>query len=169
MKVSLIVACGKNGQIGLDNKLLWHIPEDFKNFKKLTMGHTIIMGRNTFESLPNILPKRRHIVITSKGMLSDNPLLEFSSSLEDALELSKDEDEVWIIGGAHVYNEALEKKLVDRLCISEVNYDGKADTYLKKINFNEFELINEIKFNETLSEKGDIIPAWTFKEYIKIG
>lgn len=169
MKVSMIVACGKNGQIGLDNKLLWHIPEDFKMFKKLTSGHTIIMGRNTFESLPGILPKRQHLVITSKCMISDNPLLEFTSSLEDALELVKDQDEVWIIGGAQVYNEALEKNLIDRLCISEVDYDGKADVYLKKINLNKFELINEIIFEKTFSEKGELIPSWTFKEYNKIG
>jgi dihydrofolate reductase len=100
-------------------------------------------------------------------MISDNPLLEFTNSLEDALEMVKDQDEVWIIGGAQVYNEALEKNLIDRLCISEVDYDGKADTFINvdKINYDNFEVTEEEVHESYTTEKGKVIPAWTFKRY----
>jgi dihydrofolate reductase len=168
MKVSMIVACGKNGQIGLDNKLLWHIPEDFKMFKKLTSGHTIIMGRNTFESLPGILPKRQHLVITSKCMISDNPLLEFTNSLEDALEMVKDQDEVWIIGGALVYNEAIQEDIVDEYYLSQVNYDGPADTFLNHIDTTNYIVSEQEEFEEYITDKGKIIPSWSFKVYKRV-
>lgn len=168
MKIKLIVAYGKNGQIGLDNKLLWHIPEDFKKFKELTSGHTIIMGRNTFESLPNILPNRHHIVITSKILpLQDN--LQYATSLEHAIKLaeSNNVDNVWIIGGAQIYNKAIQEDIVDEYYLSQVNYDGPADTFINvdKINYDNFEVTEEEVHESYTTEKGKVIPAWTFKRY----
>lgn len=169
MKINLIVAHGKNGQIGLNNKLLWHIPEDFKKFKELTSGHTIIMGRNTFESLPGMLPNRHHVVITTNYLgLQDN--LESAISLEDALHYA-DTNEVWIIGGARVYNEAIEKDLIDEYYLSEVDYDGEADTFINvnKINYDNFEIAEEEFHESYTNEKDKLIPAWTFRRWIRKG
>ena len=166
MKINLIVACGNDGQIGLNNKLLWHIPEDFKNFKKLTSNHVIIMGRNTFESLPGMLPDRIHIVISSKD-LERKENLYVVKSLEEAIEKAKEflyfkEEQVWIIGGGKVYQECLEKKLIDRIYLSLVDYNGPADTYINLYYLNNFNLIFSEKYNET--EK---TPKWEFKIYKK--
>ena len=164
MKINLIVACGNDGQIGLNNKLLWHIPEDFKNFKKLTSNHVIIMGRNTFESLPGMLPDRIHIVISSKD-LERKENLYVVKSLEEAIEKAKEflyfkEEQVWVIGGGKVYQECLEKKLIDRIYLSLVDYNGPADTYINLYYLNNFNLIFSEKYNET--EK---TPKWEFKIY----
>lgn len=164
MKINLIVACGNDGQIGLNNKLLWHIPEDFKNFKKLTSNHVIIMGRNTFESLPRMLPDRIHIVISSKD-LERKENLYVVKSLQEAIEKAKEflyfkEEQVWIIGGGKVYQECLEKKLIDRIYLSLVDYNGPADTYINLYYLNNFNLIFSEKYNET--EK---TPKWEFKIY----
>lgn len=166
MKINLIVACGNDGQIGLNNKLLWHIPEDFKNFKKLTSNHVIIMGRNTFESLPGMLPDRIHIVISSKD-LERKENLYVVKSLEEAIEKAKEflyfkEEQVWVIGGGKVYQECLEKKLIDRIYLSLVDYNGPADTYINLYYLNNFNLIFSEKYNET--EK---TPKWEFKIYKK--
>ena len=166
MKINLIVACGNDGQIGLNNKLLWHIPEDFKNFKKLTSNHVIIMGRNTFESLPGMLPDRIHIVISSKD-LERKENLYVVKSLEEAIEKAKEflyykEEQVWIIGGGKVYQECLEKKLIDRIYLSLVDYNGPADIYINLYYLNNFNLIFSKKYNET--EK---TPKWEFKIYKK--
>lgn len=166
MKINLIVACGNDGQIGLNNKLLWHIPEDFKNFKKLTSNHVIIMGRNTFESLPGMLPDRIHIVISSKD-LERKENLYVVKSLEEAIEKAKEflyfkEEQVWVIGGGKVYQECLEKKLIDRIYLSLVDYNGPADTYINLYYLNNFNLIFSEKHNET--EKTQ---KWEFKIYKK--
>ncbi|WP_321520087.1 dihydrofolate reductase [uncultured Bacteroides sp.] len=106
-KVSIIVAVSQNNAIGKENKLLYWLPNDLKRFKALTTGHTVIMGRNTFESLPKgALPNRRNLV------LSTNPNAEFPgaehfSSLEEALAACKEEEEVFIMGGASVYKQAM--------------------------------------------------------------
>jgi dihydrofolate reductase len=127
MKVSLIVAIGKQGQIGKDNKLLWHISEDLKNFKKLTTNHPIIMGRKTFESIGKPLPQRTNIVISSQTIANVITV----SNLEAAIESAKihDQEEAFIIGGAQVYKTSLDQKFVDRIYLSRVNYDGDADTF----------------------------------------
>ena len=169
MKIKLIVAYGKNNQIGLNNKLLWHIPEDFKKFKELTSGHTIIMGRNTFESLPNILPNRHHIVITSKNLpLQDN--LQYATSLEHAIKLaeSNNVDNVWIIGGAQIYNKAIQEDIVDEYYLSQVNYDGPADTFLNHIDTTNYILSEQEEFVEYITDKGKIIPSWSFKVYKRV-
>lgn len=169
MKVGLIVAHGKNGQIGLDNKLLWHIPEDFAKFKKITSGHTIIMGRNTFESLPGMLPNRHHIVITSR-YLKPKDNLESAISLEDAL-AHCDDDIVWIIGGAKVYNECIEKDLIDEYCLSEVDYDGDADTFINvdKINYDNFNTTEEEVFFSYKNINGNKVPGWHFRRFSRKG
>ena len=164
MKVNLISACGKNGEIGLNNKLLWHIPEDFKKFKELTYNSIIIMGRNTFESLPGILPNRFHIVVTSKD-LEENENVIKCESIEKAIEIAKNlSRNIWIIGGAQIYNYCLENDLIDNVYLSEVDYEGPADTYINKDIINKkFKSIfkeNYNKINKTL--------AWSFNIYERI-
>ncbi|MCD8203165.1 MAG: dihydrofolate reductase [Prevotella sp.] len=127
MKISIIAAVAQNRAIGNNNKLLYWLPNDLKRFKSLTTGHTIIMGRKTFESLPKgALPNRRNIVLSkSKHYFAG---CDCFSSLEDALQqCSKDED-IYIIGGASVYEQAI--KTADRLCLTEIHDTPKqADTF----------------------------------------
>ena len=105
MKISIIVAIAQNGAIGFENKLLYWLPNDLKRFKSLTTGHTIIMGRKTFESLPKgALPNRRNLVLSRQDI--NFPGAERYASLESALSHCSLEEEVFIIGGASVYQEA---------------------------------------------------------------
>jgi len=166
MITALIVAHGKNGQIGLNNKMLWHISEDFKKFKALTSGHTIIMGRKTFESLPGVLPNRKHIVITSNeiNIKTDDDVIT-TSSVEEALKCCSDEERVFIIGGATVYNHCIENHLIDEFYLSEVDYDGDADTFITNIDLSSFELISTEHYDAYKTNKDVIIPEWTFKYY----
>ena len=137
MRTTMIAAVARNGAIGRDNKLIYWLPNDLKRFKALTMGHTIVMGRRTFESLPKgALPGRRNVVLTRRGMEGVVPFadpathtsLEFRSSLDDALRHCAADEDIYIIGGASVYNQAL--KVADRLCLTEVDdTPAEADTF----------------------------------------
>ncbi len=117
----------KNRAIGFENKLIYWLPNDLKRFKALTTGHTIIMGRNTFLSLPKgALPNRRNIVLSRST--KDFPGCDVYSSLEEALKHCTPDEDIYIIGGASVYRQAL--KIADRLCLTEINdTPEKADTF----------------------------------------
>lgn len=132
MHISIIVAIARNGAIGFRNKLLYWLPNDLKRFKSLTTGHTIIMGRKTFESLPKgALPNRRNIVLTRQEI--DFPGAERYASLGTALSRCRDEEEVFIIGGASVYQEAL--PLADTLYITHIEDTPKeADAFFPEID-----------------------------------
>lgn len=132
MTLSIIVAIAENNAIGFENKLLYWLPNDLKRFKSLTTGHTIIMGRKTFESLPKgALPNRRNIVLTRQDI--QFPGTERYASLQEALKQCKEEEEVFIIGGASVYREAL--PLVDKLCITYIEDTPKeADAFFPEID-----------------------------------
>ena len=132
MKINIIVAIAENRAIGFENKLLYWLPNDLKRFKALTTGHTIIMGRKTFESLPKgALPNRRNIVLSRQD-------IEFSgaeryASLEAALAQCQNEEEVFIIGGASVYQEAL--PLADKLCVTHIDDSPEqADAFFPEID-----------------------------------
>ncbi|MBQ2857090.1 MAG: dihydrofolate reductase [Bacteroidaceae bacterium] len=132
MTLSIIVAIAENNAIGFENKLLYWLPNDLKRFKSLTTGHTIIMGRKTFESLPKgALPNRRNIVLTRQDI--QFPGAESYTSLEEALKQCKEEEEVFIIGGASVYREAM--PLADKLFITSIeNIPEKADAFFPEID-----------------------------------
>ncbi len=116
--IHIIAAVAKNRAIGLKNKLLYWLPNDLKRFKALTTGHTIIMGRNTYLSLPKgALPNRRNVVLSRTT--KDFPNCEVFPSLEKALESCKDDEQIYIIGGARVYEQAI--ALADRLCLTEID------------------------------------------------
>ena len=125
--ISIIAAVARNRAIGYENKLIYWLPNDLKRFKVLTTGHTIIMGRNTFLSLPKgALPNRRNIVLTRSQKTF--PGCDVFASLEDALAHCDKDEDVYIIGGASVYRQAL--PLADRLCLTEINdTPEKADTF----------------------------------------
>ena len=116
--ISIIAAVAKNNAIGYKNKLLYWLPNDLKRFKALTTGHTIIMGRKTFDSLPKgALPNRRNVVISrTVGSL---PGCEVFASLEEALRSCTDNEDIYIIGGATVYEQSL--PFADRLCLTEID------------------------------------------------
>ena len=160
MKVILIAAIGLNGELGFNNKLLWKSPSDLARFKAITEGYPIIMGRNTFESLPGILPKRKHYIVTSK-LLVDNRV-EAVYSIKDALlGLQGLTDKVFIIGGASIYKQALEQDLVDELLITHMNWTGEADTFLRLD-------LSKWNYVDTLSSySGEVGPNWSQKHYIK--
>ncbi len=131
MNISIIVAIAENRAIGFENKLLYWLPNDLKRFKALTTGHTIIMGRKTFESLPKgALPNRRNIVLSRQDIEFTGA--ERFSSLQSALEQCKDNEEVYIIGGASVYQEAL--PLADKLCVTHIeDTPSQADAFFPEI------------------------------------
>lgn len=118
MRLSIIAAVSKNRAIGNKNKLIYWLPDDLKRFKQLTTGHTIIMGRKTFESLPKgALPNRRNVVLTRSGGTFAG--CDVYPSLQEALDSCATDEDIYIIGGASVYQEALH--LADRLCLTEVD------------------------------------------------
>lgn len=158
MQLCMIVAVGKNGQIGKDNKLLWHIPEDLKMFKELTSGHHIIMGRKTFESIGKPLPNRTSVVLSRNNFKQDG--IFTCENIEDAIELCKKrgESKAFIIGGAKLYASTLEK--IDILYLTNVDYDGDADTYFPKLNTLEWIVLQEKSNKETITKEGVKIPAW---------
>jgi len=131
--ISIIVAIAENRAIGKDNRLLWHLSDDLKRFKKLTTGHTLIMGRNTFLSLPNgALPNRRHIVITDKTEESFEGC-EMARSIEEAIELARTEEECFVIGGGMVYAQFL--PMAGKLYLTQVHASFEADTFFPEIDF----------------------------------
>ena len=145
MKVSIIAAIGKNRELGKDNKLLWHIKEDLQRFKSLTYGHPIIMGRKTWDSLPfKPLPNRTNIVVTRNPSLSfARPgLAKLARSLAEALRQAQGKlgsEEVFIIGGGQIYEQAIQKGLVDKLYLTIVDEEFDADTFFPK--YSEFKKV----------------------------
>lgn len=130
--ITVIAAISKNNALGKDNDLIWHLPADLKRFKKVTTGHFIVMGRNTFESIGRPLPNRTTIIITrNKNYFKEGCLI--ANSLEEALEMSKEEAKVFIIGGAQIYKETMAKDLADQLDITLVHDTFEADVYFPEI------------------------------------
>ncbi|MBC61875.1 MAG: hypothetical protein CMP11_05405 [Zetaproteobacteria bacterium] len=156
MKISIIAAIGKQRQLGLDGKIPWHLPEDLKSFKKITMNRHLIMGRRTFDSINGFLPGRTIHVLSSQ--MIENEKNSVFKRLEDATSYVKkiDEDEVFICGGASVYKEAL--NFADKIYLSKVNYDGPADCFFPEYNLSNYKLVDEKKFSKT--EK---TISWTFQ------
>ena len=131
--LSIIVAISKNNVIGKNNKLIWHLPEDLKRFKKLTTGHTIIMGRKTFESLGRVLPNRKHIVITSNtNMQIEDENVELIDDIKMLNKYINSEEEHFIIGGATIYK--LLMPYASKMYITKINEEFEGDVYFPKID-----------------------------------
>jgi dihydrofolate reductase len=122
--LSLIAAMANNRVIGLDNRLPWHLPADLAHFKRLTLGKPIVMGRNTWDSLPGLLPHRTHIVVSrNPGLVAEGALV--AGSLPAALDMAGNVDEVMVIGGANLYAQAL--PIASRLYLTLVDTDVDGD------------------------------------------
>lgn len=127
MKIAMIASVGKNLELGKNNKLIFNLKDDLKYFKKMTLGKVVVMGKNTFLSLPGILKDRKNIVI-SKTLNINNQDIEIYSSIEEFLKKYENyQDEIFIIGGASIYKQFL--YLASKLYLTEVNSEASADTY----------------------------------------
>lgn len=160
--ITIIAALARNNAIGCDNRLLYWLPNDLKRFKALTTGHTIIMGRRTFESLPKgALPNRRNVVLSRS--LSGAEGAEVFASLDDALRsCSAAEEDVFIIGGESVYREAM--PLADRLCLTLIDaVPERADAFFPQVSESEWRVVSreEHDTDEKHTEK------YTFVDYIR--
>ena len=129
MIVTIVVAIAENHAIGKDNKLLWYLPNDLKHFKTITTGHTVIMGRKTYESVGKPLPNRRNIIITRQNITIEG--CEVVNSIEAALDLCCHENEVFIVGGAEIYRQAL--PLTNRIYLTIVHQEFEADSFFPAI------------------------------------
>ena len=130
--LSIIVAKAKNNIIGKDNSMLWKLPDDLKRFKEKTTGHTIIMGRKTFESLPGMLPKRHHVVI-SRSCSDLGEGVEMCSSVAEFIKRYKDVDEeIYCIGGGMIYSEML--AYADKLVLTEIDAQADAEVYFPEFD-----------------------------------
>lgn len=135
MTISIIVAVAENDVIGFDNHLLWHISEDLKRFKSLTLGHHVIMGRKTFESVGKPLPGRVNIVISRQDNYSKDGCTVVKS-LEEALEVAKNDSEVFIIGGGEIYKQAL--SITDKIYLTRIHAGFAGDTFFPELKLTEW-------------------------------
>lgn len=140
-EISIIVAIADNNAIGKDNQLLWHLSQDLKRFKRLTTGHTVVMGKRTYESLPyRPLVNRRNIVITDIPG-EQIPGCEMAYSIKDAIDKMDDDKENFIIGGGSVYRQFL--PLAGKLYITRVKHSFDADTFFPEFDLSEWILIEK--------------------------
>jgi dihydrofolate reductase len=131
MIISSIAAIAENNAIGKNNQLLWRLPADLKHFKEITTGHTVIMGRKTFESVGKPLPNRRNIVITRSNTLNIEKI-EVVHSIEQAIALCNQDEEVFIVGGAEIYQAAMD--ITNQIYLTVVHANFEADTYFPEID-----------------------------------
>ena len=136
--LSISVAVAKNNIIGKDNTLPWHISEDLKRFKRITSDKKMIMGRKAFESLPGILPNREHIIITrNKNFTVDSDMVIIVHDLNSLVQkYSKCEDEIFVIGGAEIYEQFL--PYVQKIYLTQIDETFEGDTYFPELNYDEF-------------------------------
>ena len=156
--ISIIVAIAQNGTIGDKNALLWHIKEDMRFFRTTTSGHPVIMGRKTFESLGSKpLPKRKNIVITRSDVEFEGAFV--AHSLEEAIAMADDDAEVFIMGGAQIYAQALD--IADRMYITRVERDYEGDTSFPEVDYSKWKLVAEERY-----ERGeDYDSPFSFQTY----
>ncbi|MBE9601776.1 dihydrofolate reductase [Pedobacter sp. MC2016-24] len=160
MIVSAVVAIAENYAIGKNNELLWYLPADLKHFKAVTSGHTVIMGRKTYESIGKPLPNRRNVVVTRKKDLLI-PGVEITNGIDEALLLCSGEPEVFIIGGAEIYKSALER--TDRIYLTTVHDSFEADAYFPEIDRDQW---RETEIEKHLPDEKNKL-AYTFSTLLR--
>ena len=161
--LSIIVAKAKNNIIGKDNALIWHLPEDLKRFKRLTTGHTIIMGRKTFESLGRVLPNRHHIILCNDAEMDiDNENVEVLEDISMLDKYVKDTEEHFVIGGATMYR--LLMPMCTKMYITEIDRDFEGDVSFPEINLNEW----KVSKREDGPEDGENSFKYEYVTYEKI-
>ena len=142
--LSIIVAKAKNNVIGKDNKLLWHIPEDLKRFKSLTTGHTIIMGRKTFDSIGRVLPNRKHVVLTHNlDFKVHDENVEIVHSIDEIKKYIESDEENFVIGGAMIYN--LLMPYVTKMYITEIDKNFEGDSVFPPVNHEKWKEVKRVE------------------------
>jgi dihydrofolate reductase len=158
--ITIIAAIAENNALGKDNQLIWHLPADLKRFKKVTLGHHIIMGRKTFESLGKPLPNRTTIIITrNKGYKQEGCIVV--NSLQEAIEAASADKNPYILGGAEIYKQAME--IADKLDLTLVHHNFDADAFFPEINFNKWKEISRENFKADENNKYN----YSFVTYVK--
>ncbi len=158
--ITIIAAVAKNNALGKDNQLIWHLPADLKRFKKVTLGHHIIMGRKTFESLGKPLPNRTTIIITrNTNYLAEGCIVV--NSLDEAINAAKADENPFILGGAEIYKQALE--IADVLDLTFVHYEFEADAFFPKIDFSNWKEVSREDFKADDKNKYN----YSFVKYLK--
>lgn len=160
--ITIIAAIAKNNALGKDNDLIWHLPADLKRFKKVTTGNSILMGRNTFESIGKALPNRTSIIITRNNNYYKEGCL-IANSIEEAISLACKEKEIFIIGGAQIYEAAMLNNLVDMLDITLVHEQFEADVFFPEIDAAIWEEVSREDFKADEKNKFD----YSFVSYKK--
>ena len=145
--LSIIVAKAKNNVIGKNNELIWKLPEDLKRFKQLTTGHTIIMGRKTFESLGRVLPNRKHIIFSQNPDFKVNDEnVEIVHSMLQIQEYIEDKEEHFVIGGAMIYN--LLMPYVTKMYVTQIDKEFEGDAFFPRIDENKWEVVERTEVME---------------------
>lgn len=159
--ITMIAAAGENNELGKDNGLLWHLPDDFKRFKQLTTGHYIIMGRKTFESFPKPLPNRIHLVITrNKDYKKEGAVVVHS--MEEALKISDKDNQAFIIGGGEIYKMGL--PFAEKIELTRVHGTFEdADTFFPNFPIAEWELVTNVEHGKDEKHKY----SFTYETWIR--
>lgn len=160
-KITLIVAAAENNAIGKDNKMLWHLPNDFKYFKKNTLEHSVVMGRKTFESIGKPLPERRNIILT-RDMNYTHEEVDVANSVQEVLNYCRDEREIFIIGGAEIYKQTL--PLADKVLLTRVHTTIDGDAYFPELLDHEWNLVSIEKHEKDEKHAFD----YTFEVYERV-
>ena len=159
---TIVVAMGEKNEIGFENQLLWHLPKDLKHFKEITSGHPVIMGRKTYESIGKPLPNRTNIVVSGKNDWFEEGIL-IVGSIKEAIKFAKKIDEdIFIIGGGKIYEQTI--NIVDKLEVTLVKADLKADTFFPKIDSKIWKKTDEICHEKDEKNQYD----FCFQTYEKI-
>jgi dihydrofolate reductase len=160
--ISMIAAVAENNVIGKNNNLIWHISEDLQRFKKLTLGHPVIMGRQTYESLPvKPLPNRRNIVISRKSDLKPFGA-ETASSAEEAIKMCLEDEEVFVCGGAEIYRLFL--PVVDKMYLTHIHKNFEGDTFFPEVDLDDWVITEDSELKS--DDKSGL--EYSFRNYLKL-
>ena len=154
MRISLIVAKSENNVIGRNNELPWHLKDDLQNFKKLTMGHHILMGRKTFESIGKVLPGRMSLVISNEPRANSENVFWFNSIFRAIKQAERNgETELFIIGGEKIYKYAL--SLIDRIYLTEVKATVDGNAFFPQLSLKNWKKVSEVNVEKNASNDYD--------------
>ena len=138
--ITIIAAAGENNELGKDNQIIWHLPDDFKRFKTITSGHYIIMGRKTFESFPKPLPNRTHIIITRNKSYKVPDGCFVVDSIENAISICPKNETIFIIGGGEIYKQSI--NMANCIELTRVHNTFDADAFFPTIDLTKWELVS---------------------------
>ena len=157
MLISMIAAMAKNRVIGKDSQLPWHLPSDLQRFKRLTMGHVLLMGRRTFESIGQPLPGRQTLVL-SRNLQYQAEGFRIAADIEMGIQLASSAEELFICGGAEIYQQAL--PLAQRIYLTELDAEMEGDTYFPELPEGEFQLIQTQQFTDKPNYRFSILQRY---------